>query len=210
MPKENANNNNSINVQKLVDLAQAVSKTEYARIAYKNAIKAPQYEELLSIAIIAVQVILKNKTIEQLKKFSGTYLTTALTWAIRNELQIRYSWYKYMYYNNHDDYALSQKDAVKLAIIKTTYNICKTAKASGDNFPVYSLFIGLYNIFDTIKSDEEYNEIQTLLLENKTNLKHNYSKEQLNEKVKNYADMVYKEITQKDNFKLLISSEYDK
>lgn len=210
LPKENANNNNSINVQKLVDLAQAVSKTEYARIAYKNAIKAPQYEELLSIAIIAVQVILKNKTIEQLKKFSGTYITTALTWAIRNELQIRYSWYKYMYYNKHDDYALSQTDAVKLAIIKTTYNICKTAKASGDNFPVYSLFIGLYNIFDTIRSDEEYNEIQTLLLENKTNLKHNYSKEQLNEKVKNYADMVYKEITQKDNFKLLISSEYGK
>ena len=39
LPKENANNNNSINLQKLVDLAQAVSKTEYARIAYKNAIK---------------------------------------------------------------------------------------------------------------------------------------------------------------------------
>lgn len=74
LPKENANNNNSINLQKLVDLAQAVSKTEYARIAYKNAIKAPQYEELLSIAIIAVQAILKNRTIENLGNFQAHIL----------------------------------------------------------------------------------------------------------------------------------------
>ena len=99
---------------------------------------------------------------------------------------------------------------VKLALIKTIYDICKTAKASGVTFPAYSFFVGLYDIFDTIKNDEEYNEIQNLLLENKTNLKHNFSKEFLNEKVKKYADIVCKEISQKDNFKLLISSEYGK
>lgn len=95
-------------------------------------------------------------------------------------------------------------------MIKTIYDICKTAKASGVTFPAYSFFVGLYDIFDTIKNDEEYNEIQNLLLENKTNLKYNFSKEFLNEKVKKYADIVYKEISQKDNFKLLISSEHGK
>ena len=77
-------------------------------------------------------------------------------------------------------------------------------------FPAYSFFVGLYKIFDTIKNDEEYDEIQDLLFENKTNFKHNYSKEILNEKVKKYLDTVFEEIIQKDNFKLLFSSENGK
>ena len=203
----------SINFQSLLDLAQAVSKTQYEIITCKkNAIRAPDYEELLSIAILASNVLVKNRTLEILKKYSATYLTSAITWAIRNELKIRYPVYRYWFLllndNLYED--SSEKETVKLSVIKTIYNICKTAKASGVTFPAYSFFVGLYNIFDTIKNDEEYNEIQNLLLENKTNLKHNYSKELLNEKVKKYTDIVFKEIIQKDNFKLLISSEHGK
>lgn len=135
-----------------------------------------------------------------------------MTWAIRNELKIRYpvyeDWFLQLNDNLYED--SSEKESVKLSVIKTIYDICKTAKTSGVTFPAYSFFVGLYNIFDTIKNDEEYNEIQNLLLENKNNLKHNYSKELFNEKVKKYTDVVYKEIIQKDNFKLLISSEHGK
>lgn len=205
----------SINFQSLLDLAQAVSKTQYEKITCKkNAIKTPAYEELLSIAILASNVLLKNKTLEIIKKYNAAYLVTAMTWAIRNELKIRYPIYDLWFIlSNENKYYVSsesEKELVKLAVIKTIYDICKTAKASGVTFPAYSFFVGLYDIFDTIKNDEEYNEIQNLLLENKTNLKHNFSKEFLNEKVKKYADIVYKEISQKDNFKLLISSEHGK
>ena len=203
----------SINFQSLLDLAQAVSKTQYEKITCKkNAIKAPDYEELLSIAILASNVLLKNKTLEIIKKYNAAYLVTAMTWAIRNELKIRYPVYDLWSFlsNENKYYVSSEKELVKLALIKTIYDICKTAKASGVTFPAYSFFVGLYDIFDTIKNDEEYNEIQNLLLENKTNLKHNFSKEFLNEKVKKYADIVCKEISQKDNFKLLISSEHGK
>ena len=203
----------SINFQSLLDLAQAVSKTQYEKITCKkNAIKAPDYEELLSIAILASNVLLKNKTLEIIKKYNAAYLVTAMTWAIRNELKIRYPVYDLWFFlsNENKYYVSSEKELVKLALIKTIYDICKTAKASGVTFPAYSFFVGLYDIFDTIKNDEEYNEIQNLLLENKTNLKHNFSKEFLNEKVKKYADIVCKEISQKDNFKLLISSEHGK
>lgn len=203
----------SINFQSLLDLAQAVSKTQYEKITCKkNAIKAPDYEELLSIAILASNVLLKNKTLEIIKKYNAAYLVTAMTWAIRNELKIRYPVYDLWFFlsNENKYYVSSEKELVKLALIKTIYDICKTAKASGVTFPAYSFFVGLYDIFDTIKNDEECNEIQNLLLENKTNLKHNFSKEFLNEKVKKYADIVCKEISQKDNFKLLISSEHGK
>ena len=203
----------SINFQSLLDLAQAVSKTQYEKITCKkNAIKAPDYEELLSIAILASNVLLKNKTLEIIKKYNAAYLVTAMTWAIRNELKIRYPVYDFWFFlsNENKYYVSSEKELVKLALIKTIYDICKTAKASGVTFPAYSFFVGLYDIFDTIKNDEEYHEIQNLLLENKTNLKHNFSKEFLNEKVKKYADIVCKEISQKDNFKLLISSEHGK
>lgn len=203
----------SINFQSLLDLAQAVSKTQYEIITCKkNAIKAPDYEELLSIAILASDVLLKNRPLEKLKKYSATYLTSAMTWAIRNELKIRYPVYKDWFLQLNDNLyeVSSEKELVKLSVIKTIYDICKTAKTSGVTFPAYSFFVGLYNIFDTIKNDEEYDEIQDLLFENKTNFKHNYSKEILNEKVKKYLDTVFEEIIQKDNLKLLFSSENGK
>lgn len=135
-----------------------------------------------------------------------------MTWAIRNELKIRYPVYKDWFLQLNDNLyeVSSEKELVKLSVIKTIYDICKTAKTSGVTFPAYSFFVGLYNIFDTIKNDEEYDEIQDLLFENKTNFKHNYSKEILNEKVKKYLDTVFEEIIQKDNLKLLFSSENGK
>ena len=52
-----------------------------------------EYEELVSIGIIAVQAIIKNKTAEQLEKYNKAYVATAIRWAIRNELRSRHKWY---------------------------------------------------------------------------------------------------------------------
>ena len=50
-------------------------------------------EELVSIGIIAIQALIKNKSDEQLEKYNTSYIGTAVRWAIRNELRNRYKWY---------------------------------------------------------------------------------------------------------------------
>lgn len=56
-----------------------MARTEHAR--FFNACEMPEYEELLAIGIIAVQVMIKNKTPEQLEKYNAFYLATAIQWA---------------------------------------------------------------------------------------------------------------------------------
>ena len=52
-----------------------------------------EYEELVSIGIIAIQQLIKGKTEEQLARYNEAYIGTAVRWAIRNELRHRYKWY---------------------------------------------------------------------------------------------------------------------
>ena len=77
------------NLQHYIDIVQKVARVEHRRIPAHMV----EYEELLSIGIIAIQVMIKNKTPEQLAKYNAAYIATAVRWAIRNELRIRYKWY---------------------------------------------------------------------------------------------------------------------
>lgn len=93
---------NSIKMEKqlinYVALAQLVANVEYPLINAEN-FRSPDYEELLSIGIIAIQVMVKNKTEKQLAKYTDLYISTAMRWAIRNEMRIRYDWYALKYGN---------------------------------------------------------------------------------------------------------------
>lgn len=80
------------NVQKYINIVQDVSRLADKRFFVPNFRNA-DYEELLSIGIIAVQVMIKNKTPEELKKYDSMYIATAISWAIYNELRIRYGWF---------------------------------------------------------------------------------------------------------------------
>jgi hypothetical protein len=40
-----------------------------------------EYEELMSIGIIAVQALIKGKTPEQLENYNDAYIATAVRWA---------------------------------------------------------------------------------------------------------------------------------
>lgn len=80
-------------VHSFVDIAEKVATLESKYVpARENFIGVP-YDELLSIGIIAAQVILRNKSPEQLKKYNIAYIATAMRWGMRNELKIRYPWY---------------------------------------------------------------------------------------------------------------------
>ena len=79
---------NSI-LKQYVGVVQRVARIEHKRMP-RHMI---EYEELVSIGIIAVQAMIKNKTPEQLANYNDAYMGTAIKWAIRNELRHRFKWY---------------------------------------------------------------------------------------------------------------------
>ena len=72
-------------IQEYIDIVEKVAKVEHRRIPSHMV----EFEELLSIGIIAIQALIKNKTPEQLERYNAAYVATAVRWAIRNELRIR-------------------------------------------------------------------------------------------------------------------------
>ena len=76
-------------LKQYVGVVQRVARIEHKRMP-RHMI---EYEELVSIGIIAVQSMIKNKTQEQLANYNDAYMGTAIKWAIRNELRHRFKWY---------------------------------------------------------------------------------------------------------------------
>jgi RNA polymerase sigma factor (sigma-70 family) len=76
-------------VKEYIEIIEKVAKIEQRRIPNHMV----EYEELVSIGIIAIQAIIKGKSKEQLEKYNKSYIGTAVRWAIRNELRNRYKWY---------------------------------------------------------------------------------------------------------------------
>jgi RNA polymerase sigma factor (sigma-70 family) len=129
-------NEDKRNLQHYIDIVQKVARVEHRRIPSHMV----EYEELLSIGIIAIQVMIKNKTPEQLEKYNSAYIATAVRWAIRNELRIRYKWYS-LKHKSEDEFdeeeaveGMDMKQAkVREAIYETILSIDGLAAAASDN-----------------------------------------------------------------------------
>ncbi len=123
-------------LQEYVDIIKKVAKVEHRRIPSHMV----EYEELLSIGIIAIQSLIKNKTPEQLERYNMAYVATAVRWAIRNELRIRYKWYS-LKHKADDEVSPEeevegmdmQKAKVREAIYETVLSIDGLAAAASDN-----------------------------------------------------------------------------
>ena len=123
-------------LQEYIDIVQKVAKVEHRRIPAHMV----DYEELVSIGILAIQVLIKNKTPEQLAKYNTAYIATAVRWAIRNELRIRYKWYS-LKHKPDDQYDEEeavegmdmQKAKVREAVYETILSIDGLAAAASDN-----------------------------------------------------------------------------
>lgn len=122
-------------LKEYIDIVQKVARVEYHRIPSHML----DYEELLSIGIIAIQALVKNKTPEQLERYNDAYVATAVRWAIRNELRIRYKWYSLKHkaededaYSEDDD-TETKKNKVRSAIYETVLSIDGLADAASDN-----------------------------------------------------------------------------
>lgn len=128
-------------IKEYIDIIQKVAKVEHHRIPSHMI----EYEELVSIGIIAVQAMIKNKTPEQLEKYNSAYIGTAVRWAIRNELRNRYKWYSMKHAKKDegpDETAEGETDGegldvspgkVREAIYETILSIDSIASSSSDN-----------------------------------------------------------------------------
>jgi len=86
-------------IQDYIELIEKVAKIEQRRIPSHMV----EYEELVSIGIIAIQTMIKGKTEQQLARYNNAYIATAVRWAIRNELRNRYKWYSLKNVKQSDD-----------------------------------------------------------------------------------------------------------
>lgn len=80
--------NNTL-IKQYVGIVQKIARVEHRRIPNHMI----EYEELVSIGVLAIQSLIKGKTEEQLANYNDAYIGTAVKWAIRNELRHRYKWY---------------------------------------------------------------------------------------------------------------------
>ncbi len=148
-----------------IDIIQKVARVEYRRIPSHMV----ECEELVSIGIIAIQALIKNKSDEQLEKYNSSYIATAVRWAIRNELRNRYKWYTLKHKKevdeegeettsgNDESSSLDVSPAkVREAIYETILSIDSIASASSDTDSPFDF------IKDTSATPDEKAEITEL------------------------------------------------
>lgn len=122
-------------LKQYVSIVQKVAKIEQRRVPNHMI----EYEELVSIGIIAVQAMIKGKTQEQLQKYNDAYMGTAVKWAIRNELRHRYKWYSMKQKSDSENADENGGDSentsatVKEAVYQTILSIDSLAAAASDN-----------------------------------------------------------------------------
>ena len=134
-------------INQYVGIVQKIARVEHRRIPNHMI----EYEELVSIGIIAIQSLIKDKTEEQLAKYNDAYIGTAVKWAIRNELRHRYKWYTLKHkaedgeasdnYTSEADVSSSDEDMgfsisptkVREAVYETILSIDGLAAAATDN-----------------------------------------------------------------------------
>ena len=133
-------------IKQYVGIVQKIARVEHRRIPNHMI----EYEELVSIGIIAIQTLIKDKTEEQLERYNEAYIGTAVRWAIRNELRHRYKWYTLKHkkeegegyvsdtiaqdVNDSEDMGFSISPAkVREAVYETILSIDGLAAAATDN-----------------------------------------------------------------------------
>ena len=75
------------NIKEYMPMIETVVKVEIKKFNVPHLI---EYSELINIGIQVVHTLAKTSNIEA---FNSSYLSTAIKWAIRNEVRRRYKWY---------------------------------------------------------------------------------------------------------------------
>lgn len=178
-----------------IGIIEKVAKVEHKRIPSHMV----DCDELVSIGIIAIQILIKNKTEEQLEKYNSSYIATAVRWAIRNELRNRYKWYSLKHTNSEEsgesegeeaNNAISQ-NKVREAVYETILSIDSLAAASSDNDSPFDF------IKDTSALPDEKAELSELSAAIKVAISKLPQKERTIIEYRFYRNMQVKEIAER-------------
>jgi len=77
----------NVKLKEYKDLIEIIAKVEYQKFSRSHLIELP---ELINIGTHALYILFKN---HDPRDYNNTYLSTAIKWAIRNEVRRRYKWY---------------------------------------------------------------------------------------------------------------------
>ena len=104
-----------INLRDYKVLIETIAKVEYQKFSTSHLIDLP---ELINIGNHTLYILFKNHSPET---FNNTYLSTAIKWAIRNEVRRRYKWYSL---KNRKQQNLEEDDSnIREEVYKTILSI---------------------------------------------------------------------------------------
>jgi len=76
-----------VNLRNYKNLIETIAKIEYQKFSVSNLV---DLQELINIGTHALYILFQSNSPEH---YNNTYLSTAIKWAIRNEVRRRYKWY---------------------------------------------------------------------------------------------------------------------
>lgn len=101
-----------VNLKEFRDLIETIAKVEYQKLSSGHLI---EYLELVNIGTQTLYNLFKDTDPSQ---YNNSYLSTAIKWAIRNEVRRRYKWYSFRNQKNGEE----QED-LREAVYKTILSI---------------------------------------------------------------------------------------
>jgi len=113
---------NRVNIKEYMNLIETIVKVEYKHISNSQLI---EYSELLNLGIHTVHTILSSA--KKKDEFNNSYLSTAIKWAIRNEIRRRHKWYALK--TKKEIMGEEEANDVREAVYKTILSIDEMADA---------------------------------------------------------------------------------
>ena len=113
------------NIKDYQELIDTLTKVEYKKLSSKHLI---DFSELVNIGTQVVHKLCANSEPD---KYNKSYLSTAIKWAIRNEVRRRYKWY--VLKNQKENTVMDEENQynIREAVYKTILSVDEMAE--GDN-----------------------------------------------------------------------------
>lgn len=102
-----------VNLRKYTELINKIAKVEYRAMGTQYLI---EFEELINIGLQTINALCDQ---EDFETYNESYLSTAIKWAIRNELRSRYRWYGVKHSALNEDDHNELRDAIYKSILST-------------------------------------------------------------------------------------------
>ena len=116
---------NKFNIKDYQELIDTLAKVEYKKLSSKHLI---DFSELVNIGTQVVHKLCANTPPD---KYNKSYISTAIKWAIRNEVRRRFKWYVLKNQKQESVYDEENQNNLREAVYKTMLSVDEMAE--GDN-----------------------------------------------------------------------------